>query len=170
MMDTAWRVHGETVNAVNSTWKLWVFAAPTFPLAMIVRDSFPLIVQPQPMWSRPYDSMLSHVPAAATQATVTFPATTGRRWVIDHAIWTMRSFAAVGNAQGIQILDGATPIYQSVGSIPATAFVVDREVVGPGAGYVGSLGAAVKVEWVAGGPANTAQRVAAGAYLLPIGV
>lgn len=125
---------------------------------------------PGASWRMPYDAMLNHVPAAATKATVTFPATTNRRWVLDLATWLLYSTAAAATQQAVTVLDGATLIYASTLVIPATASVDDRLSIGPNLGLSGTLGAALTVEFTAAGPANTVERVTAGAYLLPLGV
>lgn len=113
-----------------------------------------------------YASMLQATPAAAAQASVVFPATSGLRWVLDHAVWTLRSSAAAAAASTILVLDGAAQLYASVASIPATANAIDREVVGPGAGYIGTANTAMTVQFQAAPPANVIQRLTAAAFLV----
>lgn len=115
---------------------------------------------------KPYDSMLVHVPIAATQATVTFPATAGKRWVLDTATWTFHSAVGAANVQTIEVVDGATQIWVSALAILAAADSIDRQAIGPGLGLIGTTNTAMIVRFTAAGIANTLERVAAAAYLI----
>lgn len=135
--------------------------ANSLPVA-IASDQSPLARGPV----KGYTSMQNAGPVAATLATVVFPATAGLRWLIDHVVWTLRSNAAAGIAVPNVILDGATTIYGSILSTQAINLFLDREVLGPGAGYIGSVNTAVTVGFTVAGPANTVERVQAAGYLV----
>ena len=109
--------------------------------------------------------MLQHAPANGVLATITFTANPGLRWVIDHAERSIRNSAATATAQLTLIKDGATVIYEGAVSIPATATIIDRDVLGPGAGYAGSIGNAVTVTFGAAPVAGVTELVTAGAFL-----
>ncbi len=162
-----WQVAGQIVNANGSTWQLHVFAVPSYPLARIVRNQSPLPAGAIGYWRKPYDSVLLHTPAANVLATVTFPATANRRWVLDHAVWTLRNTAAAAAAVSIEILDGAVTIWRHALTIQAVVNAVDRMVLPSELGIASTAANGLTVRFAAAGGATTVESVTAGAYLLP---
>ena len=118
----------------------------------------------------PYDSMLTSVPAVNTIASVTFPATAGKAWVVASVVWSLNALGGVAllAAQSGQIIDGVTKIFDGSLLTPpilAAGAAVDRLVL-TNVAYVGSVGNAVKVTFSGVGGANTFERVSASAYLI----
>src|ERR1035437_3805942 len=73
----------------------------------------------------PYDSQLYSMPATNTQATVTFPATPGKTWVLAAYTATIMGFGIAG-AVGIQVdvLDGAVLIWRDWAGITAASATI----------------------------------------------
>lgn len=165
-----WTVAAEILNANGSTLELFVFAAPGPNAVQLAGQAAPLLVHPQSVHRRPVDSALFHSPAAATLATVTFPATANQRWVLAYATWTLRNTAAVVGVASSQVHTASLgALYQSVLSIPAVADSIDREQFTGGGGISSDFNDALIVDFAAAGPASTVERISAGAWLLPPG-
>jgi hypothetical protein len=165
-----WQVQANIIQTGGSDWTLYVFAAPAPNSVLISPTQGPILVQGVPMYPRDPDAYLTSAPAAATRAVVTFAAVPNQRWVLNQAIWTYRSAAAVASAQTIRVTSAAAgDRYVSVMSIPATANAIDREQIGPGVGIAGTFEDNLTVDFQAAGPANTFERISASAWLLPPG-
>lgn len=167
-----WQVQSNVLNAAGSTWVLYVFAAPSFPLSRIVRDNKPLLVSSQGQHMsvstgphQPYDAQGQAGPAANTAATVTFPATANKRWTLDFALGEIFAVAAAAGSCSFTISDGAATIFSHPLEIPAAANQADRQAIGPGLGLTGSYNTAMTVTVPAAG-AGVSGRVTAGAYLV----
>lgn len=165
-----WQITAFIAQTGGSDWQLFVFAAPAPNAVQIAAQTAPLLVRLQSIMPTEVDSALFHAPGAATQAVVTFAAVPDRRWLLAYATWTLRSSAAVATAQTNRVSSAALGgLYASVLSIPATANAIDRETIGPDAGIAGYFNDALTVDFQAAGPANTIERISAGAWLLPAG-
>jgi hypothetical protein len=118
----------------------------------------------------PYDSMLWSSPAANTVATVTFPATPGRAWLINYASFGLDSAALVTTAvhRNIQIIDGVTAIWSSYISLTAVTATTaqSNSVTLNNVAYVGSIGASVTVTFSSAAGANVFENVNAAGYLI----
>lgn len=175
-LDSTW--HVDVDSGPNGLEDWYFFADTALPVFDLIRGGQQLMAASVPVVMAsdqvanvrrqvtPADSMLVSAPAAATLATVTFPATAGFRWIIDHVVWTFRTTAAATAVAGVAITAGAATLYNSALSLPATIGAIDREVLGPGAAYVGPVNTAVVVAFSGAGPANTVERVTASAYLV----
>jgi hypothetical protein len=116
----------------------------------------------------PYTTQLTHVPAGANQlATITFPATANKRWKVHTMTWSITQAAAgvIANVP-VQLLDGATVIWQIRVGIQAAVPGVSNNWNLTGCAYTGSVGAAVTLAWLANPGAGNFVTVAAGAYLI----
>ena len=165
-----WQVQANIIQTGGSDWTLYVFAAPAPNVVQVAPTQGPILVQGVPMWARDVDSALFSAPGAAIQASVTFGAVANQRWLLSYATWTLRATAAVTTAQTIRVNSAALGgLYASALSIPATNGAIDRETIGPGAGIAGFYNDALTVDFQAAGPANTVERISAGAWLLPPG-
>ena len=159
-----WSVTAQIVNATNSSWDLYVFAAPTFPLAKVVRGGIAFQTMQAGVSRRePTDDERFHTPGVTTLATITFPATTGYGWVLDHASWTHIGHGTAGSVIA-RILDGATVIHQQRLQVGATDGDRDRYSVGPSAGYASAIGASLTVDFSAAPAAGNVEAVAGSAY------
>lgn len=160
-----WRVQATASNASSSTWALYVFAIPAYPMARIVHDQVPFLVEQRGIPRRvPYDSQQRVLPGAGVQAIVTFAATANFRWILDHA-----SFRLMGRGTAdiviAQLLDGAAAFYNQRMSVNATTGDRDEHVIGPMAGYSSAIGNALVVQFSAAPAAANFEVVSAGAYL-----
>ena len=119
----------------------------------------------------PYDSQKVSNPGANAQASIVFPATVGKRWMLHSFIATLRTGGAVVAAytQILQILDGAVAFYDTQLANPtattATTYNVDR-LAEVGLAYVSAVGNALTIQFTAASGANTTQYLSAGAYLI----
>jgi hypothetical protein len=154
----------------------FVFAVPSFPLAVIQQPENPLNVNLAAVASvyvpggprQPYDSMLQDAAGAGVAASVTFPAVGAHRWLVDVAEWSFLTQAATSTTPSIAIVDGATNRFLTTLGVPATIGAQDKLVLGPGLGYVGSFGGAVTVAFLSPTPAGGLERVNAAAYQLAV--
>lgn len=165
-MGASWAVNASVDQPTASTWKLWVFAVPSYPGARIVRDQSPLLVVQTGAWARvAYSSQLRSTPAAGAIATVTFAATADRRWVLDHASFRLMG-RGTADIQTAQLTDGGVAFYQQRMSVTATSGVLDEHIIGPNAGYSAAIGAALGVTFAAAPAAANFEVISAGAYQL----
>jgi hypothetical protein len=114
----------------------------------------------------PYDYTLYHVPNANTQATITFPITAGKRWkiaTITVSLSNTNAGAAISSI--VRLLDGAAPLWEVRMGISA-ATGSQAFVALSGLAYPGTVGNPVILEFTGASGVNTAQTVAAGAYLI----
>jgi len=118
----------------------------------------------------PYDSVRFSNPAIATQATVTFPATAGKAWLIAYATFTMESAGviAVNQRRFMTIQDGVTVIWSAAMVLPAqTAAGGGQNIANfPNLAIVGTVGNAVTVTFINPPVAGSFQTVNACAYLI----
>lgn len=136
-------------------------------LGVQVSATNPLYVQDVAVPRRlAYDDQRTNSPAANTAATVTFPATVGRAWILDFAQGELFAVAAAAGSASFTVVDGAATIYSVALEIPNVANSKDRETIGPMAAYKGSQNTAMIVSVGAGG-VGVSGRVNAGAYLYP---
>jgi hypothetical protein len=118
----------------------------------------------------PYDSCLFNYPGTNAKATVTFPATPGKSWVIAFIEATCWSSLVVStsSAQFVQITVGGTQVFGVVLALlaaTATTTVTDRLVV-TNMAIKCTAGQSVTVEFKNALGTNTYEAIGAGAYLI----
>lgn len=156
-----------------STLHVWVFASTDS--APVVNSGLPTGVQILGAQVLPTtgdlgshlstQSALQHVPAAATQALVTFPATVGSRWVLDS--WYVKLLSR-GTADIIvaRAQDGASTFRNTRLQVTATAGSNDEVREGPGLGIVGATNTAMTVGTATAPAAGNFAIAMATAYLV----
>lgn len=130
-------------------------------LPVVLASDSPVVTGPR----QGYDSQQVAFPAANTAAVITFPATAGKRWVLDVMAVTIRQSIATTGQTSIVLTTGATQIWADIALVPAVAFSFGRANLGPGAGIIGDVGADLTITCGPGG-AGTSVRAAAAAYLV----
>lgn len=119
----------------------------------------------------PYDSQLFAAPGAGLQATVTFPATAGKRWVIRTATWSIynetgAAQAPGGGGSGARIVDvgGGVLFYIRMGppAVGGGTIILSKDNIA----YIGGIGNAVTVEFQFALYPGNFQSVNAGANLI----
>lgn len=167
-MGAAWEVDAVINNATASDWKLYIFAAPSFPLSRIVRDQLRLLVSMNGTPAHnPYPTFGNSAPAAGVRASVVFPAVLGQRWVLDHAAWRLMGRGAA-DIQLARVLDGAAVMYSERLSVQALVGDRDEHIAGPLVGYNNTPGNTMTVEFAAAPGAANFEVINAGAYLWPV--
>lgn len=111
-----------------------------------------------------YDVTGFSAPAVGSQATVTLAASTGRQYQCDLFTATAYENAAQVLLVSVQLLDGATVIYQDVIGAASAQGNSGRGGFGPGGGYSGTPGNSMTAKFSALG-ANIVEAVNIGAFL-----
>lgn len=161
----SWEVRAAIDSASGSTWTLYVFAAPALQVQRVVAGGRGLLVLQNGIGPRrPYDQQSQATPAAAAQASITFPAVAGAQWIIDHAHWRLVG-RGTADLKSAQITDGGTIIAATRLQVTATVGSTDEWKIGPEAGVPISVNAIGKVEFSAAAAALNFETVTAGGYL-----
>jgi hypothetical protein len=165
-MGASWRVNASITDANGSSWRLYVFAAPSYPLSRVVRNQLPLLVRQLGVPRRmEYADQVGSATAAGVRNVVTFAADANGilGWILDHAAWRLmgRGTAEIGLAR---VLDGGAVAYTQRMSVTATTGVLDEHVLGPMAGYRSAPGNALVVDFAAAPAAANFQVISCGAY------
>jgi hypothetical protein len=119
----------------------------------------------------PYDSLLISNPASGVVATVTFPATLGKRWMVAMIYADLSEITLIASAaqtSAIQVLDNAVEIFR--GRLVTPAVLINVMAISnyhdSNLAIVGSVGNAVTVCFNPAPNANGNESLAVGAYLI----
>lgn len=117
----------------------------------------------------PYDSMLFNLPGVGVAASVTFPATPGKRWMIAMLTASMTlSGVAGGGSPVVSVKDGATIIWGSFMALTtgvAGSVLIDHLAL-TNLALIGSVNTNMVVSFSAGAGGAGFETIAAGAYLI----
>lgn len=138
---------------------------PVPPSSTLGVSTTPQLDGPRP-WqtNRPVDSALTSFPATGNQASVVFPATPLRRWVLNYVVTSLFQTGATAGAANLVVLDGATTKLHVALSVAGAPDDIDRMAVSD-LQIEGTLNTAMTVQFDASASATIAEAVSAGARL-----
>ena len=115
----------------------------------------------------PYDSALYSLPAANTQAIVTFPATVGKRWLLHSFVATLLNLGVgtIASASQLEIVIGVTRVFLTQLGVNAVSGTIDKLTMFNLA-YTSGINQALVIDFLVAGGANTYQSISAAAYLI----
>ena len=121
------------------------------------------VAQPVGVGTWDYDVVKFHAPVTGTVAQIVLPAVAGKAYRLAHIMALERATTAVGVAEEFQVLDGATPIWQTILACQAAINAI-AQIQLTGLAIKGTAGNSMTIQFAACA-ASEQQRISVGAYL-----